>query len=158
MTDSPLVAVAKALTDALNAHDFGVQLEAVRTWKDTDEDLEALTEIRCEVSPVGRTVAWHDAASARFDCDVQVAVRKALTTAAERDPESGDVCIDDVDAVDAIQAEILEYLLSKRSLTTSRGEAMFVVPPVEDQDYSPEHLRTERLFSGVETYRFSLVI
>lgn len=158
MADSPLVAVCKALVDALNAHTFDQPIEAVRTWKDGTEDLEGLTGIRCEVSPVGRTVNWHDAGSSRFDCEVQIAVRKALTAIAEQDEFTGDVNLEDIDLVDSVQAQILEHLLTIRSLTTSRGTAVFIIPPEEDQNYSPEHLRTDRLFTGIETYRFSLVI
>ena len=86
-----------------------------------------------------------------------MAVRKALIQDSQVESD-GEIANDEIDFVDNLQAAILEFLLASKYLPTSRGNAHFLLPPEEDQAYSPEHLRTADLFSGIETYRFSLLI
>jgi len=146
-----LVTIADALTAELNAHDFGVQFKAERSYADWDELLEELDTLRVDVVPVGYGDAdLESRGTLHYLPAVDIGVRRHFGSGDEQEND-GRIDQAQIDALVLLVEQIHAFFTKQRPDDTV--EAIWKQGKV-NVTFNRQMLRDHRQFMGIVRFTF----
>lgn len=147
---SDLITVAQAIADTTNDNNlttWAAPFQAVRSYADWDEKLEAFDTLHVDVVPVGFTRSeLADRGHIEHDIAVDIGVRQRFSQE-HQDPETGRLFNAPLDVMSALLQQLAEYWMKDR-LTKHPGDCEWQETVIRTP-YARDHLREHRQFTGI---------
>lgn len=148
MADAESVAIAKAVTAALNAHAFSQSFTAVRSYADWDEELAADDgdlHVDVVVSQTGTEDELATRGSAALSTPIDIGVRRKFGVS-QQDDSTGRVEVSEIDALQYLTQELRVFFLGA-ALTGYAGAKWKSSNP--RLTFNRRHLRENRQYTAI---------
>ena len=144
MADAILVAAAKAVYDAIDGHDFGIEFDLERSYADWELERDQEMPLRVDVVPFRHSkIELASRAGITYEVEVDIAVR--MSFGQDSQGAGGRIPNEEIDPLVKLVEDIHEFFVKE---IVGSGDQPWIASVIR-APFVPQHLRNLRQFTGL---------